>query len=85
MAPYELVLSEAATMALVAAPRTQQRRLSALLDRLKADPLRRGDLRELDAQGRVNEIFTEGDWIVTYWPDHAVREMCVVRIERVED
>ncbi|MGH8018837.1 MAG: hypothetical protein ACREIA_11175 [Opitutaceae bacterium] len=85
MAAYELVLSEAAAMALVAASRTEQRRLSALLDRLKADPFRRGDLQERDAQGRANEIWVEGDWIVTYWPDHAVREMRVVRIEQVED
>ena len=42
-------------------------------------------LRETrNAQGRDNEILVVGDWVVTYWPDHAGREIRVVRLERVE-
>ncbi len=33
----------------------------------------------------MNEIRVEGAWIVTYWTDHAAREMRIVRLEQVED
>lgn len=82
---YDLVLSEAAAMTLAAAVRSQQRKLAVILESVKAAPFRRGDLQERDTQGRANEILVVGDWIVTYWPDHAVRELRIVRLERVED
>lgn len=72
-------------MAFAAAGRGDQRKLATLLDGLKAAPFRRGDLEERDSQGRVNEVLVEGEWIVTYWPDHSVRELRVIRLERVDD
>jgi hypothetical protein len=81
---YALVLSEPATRTLVTATRAEQRRLAVILDQMKADPFRQGDLRESDAQGRVNEVVVAGEWIVTYWPDHAVRELRIIRLEQVE-
>jgi len=82
---YELVLSEAAAKALATAARGAQRKLAVILDDVKAAPFRPGDLQERDTQGRVNEVVVVGDWLVTYWPDHAVRELRIVRLERVED
>ncbi len=82
---YELVLSEAAAMTLATASRPAQRKLAVILDEVKAGPFRPGDLQEHDTQGRVNEVLVVGDWLVTYWPDHAGRELRVVRLEQVED
>jgi hypothetical protein len=82
---YELVLSEAAAMTLATAARSAQRKLAVILDEVKAAPFRPGDLQERDAQGRVHEVLVVGAWLVTYWPDHAVRELRVVRLEQVED
>jgi hypothetical protein len=72
-------------MALVVASRSDQRRLALILDAVKAAPFRSGDFRERDFQGRVNEVLLVDDWLVTYWPDHAVREVRIVRLERVEE
>jgi len=72
-------------MTLVAAARGDQRKLAVILDDVKAAPFRPGDLQERDAQGRVHEVLVFGDWLVTYWPDHAGRELRIVRLERVED
>jgi len=83
--PFGLVFSEAAAARLVAASRAEQRKVAAILDGIKAAPGRPGDLQEWDAQGRKNEVLVVDDWIVTFWPDDAVREVRIVRLERVED
>ena len=85
MAPYALVLHEEAARRLAVASRAEQRRLGVILDELKASPFRNGDLQEPDLQGRVNEILIAGDWLVTFWVDHAVREIRIVRLESAED
>lgn len=85
MDPYALVLSAAAAMKLAAASRSEQRKLAAILDAMKLSPFEKGDLRERDTQGRANEVLVVGDWLVTYWADHAVRELRIIRLERVED
>ena len=59
--------------------------MSAVLDELKGSPFRKGDLQEQDARGRANEILVAGDWLVTFWVDHAVREIRIVRLESAED
>jgi hypothetical protein len=82
---YSLVLHEEAARRIVNASRTEQRQLSVILDGLKLAPFRKGDLQELDVNDRVNEIMVIGDWLVTIWVDHAVREIRVVRIESSED
>jgi hypothetical protein len=85
VSPFEIVLHEEAAHRLVGASRADQRRLGAALDRLKSTPFRPGDLQELDAQGRTNEILIEGEWLLTFRADHAVREIRVVRLESVND
>ncbi len=85
MPPYDLVLSEGAARFLAQASRGPQRRLGVILDEVKAAPFRPGDLQERDTHGRVCEILVAGDWLVTFWVDHAVREIRVVRLESVED
>ncbi len=82
---YNLVLNEEAARFLVSASRPAQRRLSVVMDELKASPFRVGDLQELDEQGRENEILVIGDWVVTYWVDHAVQEIRIARLECVDE
>jgi hypothetical protein len=83
--PYELVLSETAAMTLATATRSAQRKLAAILDDVRAAPFSAGDLEERDSQGRINEVVVAGDWLITWWRDDAVREVRIVRIERIED
>jgi hypothetical protein len=59
--------------------------VGAILDKLKVSPFRKGDLQEPDLQGRANEILIAGNWLVTFWVDHAVREIRIVRLESAED
>jgi len=82
---YEIVLHEEAWSALAAASNIEQRRLLAYMNELRADPFCLGDFRETDSKGRANEVQLVGEWLVTFWSDHAVREVRVVRLEKVED
>jgi uncharacterized protein YfdQ (DUF2303 family) len=82
---YALVLNEEAAPFLVGASRPAQRRLSVVMDELKASPFLVGDLQELDEQGRENQILVIGNWVVTYWVDHAVKEIRIARLECVDE
>lgn len=85
MEHYELMLHEDAARRLAVSSRAEQRQVGAILNELKGAPFRKGDLQELDARGRANEILVAGDWLVTFWVDHAVREIRIVRLESAED
>ena len=85
MDAYDLVLSEMAAMTFATAARPDQRKLAVILEGVKATPFRPGELQERDVQGRVHQVLVAEDWLVTYWPDHAARELRIVRLERVED
>ncbi len=50
---------------------------------LADNPFRRGDYQERDEEGRAMEILLKGRFVLTFWADHAVREVRIVRVERV--
>ena len=83
--PYTLVVHESVFLAYCAAPPRMQRRILTELELLKSDPFRLGDFAEPDATGRLNQVLLIDEILLTYWTDHAVREVRVVRIEQVED
>lgn len=85
MRPYEVILHQRAWAALAATKGATRRRLLALLDVVKSGPFRSGDFQQRDASGRRNEVLLLGDWLVTFWSDHAVCEIHVVNLEQVED
>lgn len=85
MKPYELCFGEQAARFLIQASPSERRRLAQILESLKGTPSRKGELQEMDARGRVNEVIVEGDWVVTFWTDDAVREIRVVALERSDE
>ena len=70
---------------LAATKGTTRRRLLEVLDEVKRSPFRAGDFQQRDAAGHLNEVLLIGDWLVTYWSDHAVAEIRVVDLEPVEE
>jgi hypothetical protein len=81
---YTAVLHRAASEAILTAPRNARVQLLAFLDQLEADPFCTGDCMENDDTGRPNQITLVGAWAVTYWSDHAVKEVRIVRIEKAD-
>jgi hypothetical protein len=53
------------------------------LDGLVADPFAVSDAHVSDDDGRDLQIKIAGRFIITYWPDHAVKEVRVLAIETV--
>lgn len=82
---YEVILHEQAWVALATTEGAAQRRLLALLDELKVGPFRSGDFQQRDASGRTNEVLLLGDWLLTFWSDHAACEIHVANLEKIED
>jgi len=51
------------------------------LEALARDPDAKGDYQEQDEVGRTVQIRVMGHYALTYWADHAVREVKVMKIE----
>ncbi len=85
MRTYEVILHEQAWTALHATKGADRQRLLDVLDQVKTTPFRPGDYRQRDATGRVNEVVLIGQWLVTFWSDHAVGEIRVVELERADE
>ena len=80
---YNLVYSETAADFHL---RLSKRRLSPLLydfRKLAENPNIRSDYRVQDNEGREVEHLLVGDFVVSYWPDHAVSEIRIVEITDV--
>jgi hypothetical protein len=56
----------------------------SFLESLSSDPFRRGDYEEHDDVGRPVQIKIIGNFALTYWTDHAVKEVKVTRVERAD-
>jgi len=63
--------------------RTKQSILS-FLNRLADDPFQTGDYQDKDEVGRPIQIKIIGPYALTYWADHAVKEVKVIRIEKAD-
>ncbi len=64
-------------------PKSRQAIRDFLQD-LELDPYRLGDYQESDAIGRSVQIKLVGNYALTYWVDHAVKEVKVTKIEKAD-
>ena len=84
MPAYSYALGDEAVHAFTSLPPRQREKLLRELDRLARFPAQKGDYQEAGASGRIYEVKLSGDLLITGWADHAVKEVRIVRIERVE-
>jgi hypothetical protein len=81
-ARYAPVFSEDVFTRLLQLPRRRQRQASLLAQQLASHPFIRSDYTLSDEAGRAIEHLLMGDFVFSYWLDHATRE---VRITDIED
>jgi hypothetical protein len=80
---YESHLSTPAAAFIVSLPRKKQRFVLDLADQLARHPFRLGDFRTADAVGHEIENLLVDDILLTYWVDHATREVRITEIIKV--
>ena len=79
---YVAVFSEDVIARLIQLPRRKQRQVSLLAQQLARHPFVRSDYTLTDDTNRPIEHLLMGDFVFSYWLDHAVKE---VRITDLED
>ena len=80
---YEPTFSLAAHEALLAARKRSRAEIMQMVLMLASAPTTSGDLTERDDTGRTLQVIALSDHVLTYWSDHAVRELRIVKLERV--
>jgi hypothetical protein len=80
---YTSHLSLAAAAFVVSLPRRKQRQVLDLADQLARHPFEIGDYREQDAAGHTMESLLVDGFLLTYWVDHAVKEVRITEIVAV--
>jgi hypothetical protein len=64
--------------------RAERHHILSFLESLTTNPDRAGDFTERDDSGRLVQIKILGDYALTYWADHAVKEVKVIKIEKAD-
>lgn len=64
--------------------RSHRRLIEDFLHRLARQPSLQGDFEAPSEDGRIHQIKIVGDWLVSYWVDHPVREIRVTSLEPIE-
>lgn len=80
MSNYNLFLRAEAIQALKATRGLQRRQISTFIDQLGINPNTTGDYTEVDDTERLIEIKVIGQFAITFWTDHAAKEIKVVDI-----
>ena len=80
MEPYQVLVS-IEVLRLEKPSRRDRDLVLNFLEALARDPYAKGDYEEQDEVGRTVQIRVMGHYALTYWADHAVREVKVMKIE----
>ena len=73
---------ERAALAILGADEDERRELIEVCEALARSPGRRGTEQVIDDAGRTNEVTYTAHFRVTYWADHAVKEVRIVDVRR---
>ena len=82
--PYEVIAPLSVYEVLQSLPRGDRRQVEEFLRGLTRHPSLSGDFDCPAEDGRTHCVKTVGNWLVSYWPDHAAREIRLSAIEPIE-
>ena len=81
---YEIVAPLTVFEAVRTIRRSDRLQIEEFLHRLTRQPSSPGDFEAPADDGRTHQVKIVGDWLVSYWPDHAVREIRLSGVETIE-
>lgn len=80
---WQFVLNETSVHFLLALNARNRQFLIRGIELLLNEPLQKGDFEERDNTDRLIQMKVMGSFVISFWPDQLVRELRIVRIERV--
>ena len=83
MAPYRVLITRE-VLALAKPGWRERQRLMNFLETLADDPFQEGDFQEKDDDGRTVEVKILGQYAVTFWADHALKEVKVTKMVKAD-
>ena len=78
---YGVSVSREGLHALFGVTPARRRRALACIDTLVLNPFTSPDLCEQGPSGRIYNIQVEDDLVLTYWVDHAEKDLRILRVE----
>ena len=81
--PYDVAVAISQMVVFNGAGKRGRKSLLDFFDRLAANPFLESEWTVDDSTGRTHFRLTVGRYLVTYWPDHAAREVRIVKLERI--
>lgn len=80
---YSSHLSAEAVAFVVSLPKRRQQTVLDIAERLAEQPQRISDFQSQDAVGRDIDNLQLGQYLFTYWIDHAVKEVRIIDIQKI--
>lgn len=81
-APYGYSLDREAVENLLQSSGRERRRLLAVFAGLGRHPFSLGDFQVVGADGRTWQLLDTGEFVGTFWSDHAARNVRILHLER---
>ena len=78
--PYRVFIGEEPLQLLISIPKSKRGTLLVFLNSLSKDPFNEGDFSETDARGRTCFCKIIDDLAISFYPDHASKEIKVFEI-----
>ena len=78
---WKVVVNDAAVEFLLSCRAPARRTLLGFMDKLRNNPQLAGDFVESDDTDRALQVKLHGQFLITFWADHAVQELRIVEIE----
>jgi hypothetical protein len=80
---WQFVLNESSVLFLLGTTSQNRQKLIRSLEKIAAAPLQAGDFEVKDDTGRTIQVKTAGSFLISFWPDTFIRELRVIKIERI--
>ncbi len=80
---HRFLLTSEAFRFLLTLRASERQMLDDVFEPLADNPFLPGDYQEFDEANRPLEVLLKGRFLLTFWADHAVKEVRIVRVERV--
>jgi hypothetical protein len=81
--PYTYVLDRTVAESLLMAPARQREEFIRIFRGLASDPFQKGEESFRDSAGREIQKKAFGPWNISFWADHAVKEVRIAGIQRI--